>query len=83
MLKARYYTSCHFLQASRSGGVSYTWSGLWKAKEEMKKGLRWVLGDENSINIGTNNWLRTKEGFCVNDITTSNQAKISKVSDFF
>lgn len=44
VLKARYYPDCHLLQARRMGGSSYTWSGLWEAKEELRKGLRWVLG---------------------------------------
>lgn len=39
VLKARYYPNSHFLQAGRSGGVSYTWSGIWEAKEELKKGM--------------------------------------------
>ena len=83
VLKARYFPSCHFLQASRAGGVSYTWSGIWQAKEEMKKELRWVLGDGKSINIGSDKWLRAKANLCVDDLTTTNQAKCLKVCDFF
>lgn len=65
LTKARYYPNNHFLQADRSGGASYTWSGIWQAKEEMKKGLRWVVGNGKVINIATDRWLRTKEDFCV------------------
>lgn len=45
VLKARYFPDCHFLQARRIGGSSYTWLGIWEAKEVMKGGHRWVLGD--------------------------------------
>lgn len=83
VLKARYYPSCHLLDAKRPGGVSYTWSGIWEAKEEMKKGLRWVLGDGESINIGADRWLRSLNNFCVNPETTSDMAKQSKVCAFF
>ena len=83
VLKARYFLSCHLLEASRAGGVSYTWSGIWEAKEEMKKGLRWVLGDGDTINIGVDKWLRSLDDFCVNAITTSDLTKQSKVRDFF
>ncbi|XP_074352234.1 uncharacterized protein LOC141691390 [Apium graveolens] len=69
--------------ARRSGGASYTWSGIWEAKEEMKKGLRWVLGDGDSINIGGDKWLRSSYDFCVNYIATSDLAKHSKVREFF
>ncbi|XP_074328182.1 uncharacterized protein LOC141666094 [Apium graveolens] len=70
VLKARYYPSCHILDAKRTGGVSYTWSSIWEAKEEMKKGLRWVLGDSESINIGSDRWLRSLDTFCANASTT-------------
>ena len=39
VLKAKYYPDCYLLQARRTGGSSYTWSGIWEAKEEMKMGL--------------------------------------------
>lgn len=65
VLKARYYPTCHFLQADRSGGASYTWSSIWQAKEELKKDLRWVLGDGKEISIAKDRWLRAKEDFCV------------------
>ncbi|WOH00018.1 hypothetical protein DCAR_0519374 [Daucus carota subsp. sativus] len=65
VLKARYYPNCHILEAERKGGSSYTCSGIWEAKEEVKKGLRWVLGDGQSIRINPDRWLRGKEGYCV------------------
>ena len=49
----------------------------------MKKGLRWVLGDGESINIGSDRWLRSLDTFCANASTTSDLAKRSKVSVFF
>lgn len=49
----------------------------------MKKGLRWVLGDGESINIGVDKWLRPLDDLCVNSTTTSELAKHSRVSEFF
>lgn len=82
VLKARYYPDCHLLQARRTGGSSYTWSGIWEAKEEMKMGLRWVLGDGQSINISADRWLRGKQVFRIdqhNGVVNRNL----KVCDFF
>lgn len=82
VLKARYYPDCHLLQACRRGGSSYTWSGLWEAKEVMKQGLRWVLGDGNTIKIKTDKWLRNKDDFRVdqnNSLVNDN----AKVCEFF
>lgn len=64
LLKARYYPNDSFLQARRTGGSSYTWSGIWEAKEHMKSGCRWVVGDGKSINIFYDRWLRGKENLC-------------------
>lgn len=83
VLKARYYPTCHLLEACRTGGVSYTWSSIWEVKEEMKKGLRWVLDDGASMNIGVDKGLRSFNDFSVNSATTSDLAKHSKVCEFF
>ncbi|KAL8124564.1 hypothetical protein AgCh_012282 [Apium graveolens] len=83
ILKAKYYPDCHFLQAGRTSGVSYTWSGIWEAKEEMKKGLRWIIGDGTLINAASDRWLRTNEGFCVNSDQISSQVLQLRVCDLF
>ena len=81
LLKARYFPNCNLLQAERKGGSSYTWSSIWEAKENIKDGLRWVLGDGRSINIQVDRWLRGKENFCVD--TGGLCSPESKVCDFF
>ena len=63
------------------GGSSYTWSGIWEAKENMKDGCRWVLGDGKSIHIHTDRWLRGKENFCVD--SDGRPRDSIKVCDFF
>lgn len=83
ILKARYYPNNNFLQASRTGGASYTWSDIWEAKEEMKKGLRWVVGDGKLINIATDRWLRTKKDFYINREQINNQVLQLKICNFF
>lgn len=82
VLIARYYPNNHLLQAIRTGGSSYTWSGLWEAKERFKDGFRWDLGDGKLINITSDRWLRHKSDFCVNQDGTS-VANGVKVCEFF
>lgn len=82
VLKARYYPRCHLIHATRSGGSSYTWSGLWEAKESMQNGLRWVLGDGQSISIKSDRWLRGSQDFRVNQVQTS-ASSTAKVCEFF
>lgn len=83
MLKARYYLNCSLLQAARSGGSSYTWSGIWEAKEKMKDDFRWVLGDGKSIDIFNDRWLRGKENWCIKKQEVKVQNLDNKVCNFF
>lgn len=46
-------------------GPSYIWSIIWKAKEALKGGFRWVVGDGSSIKIYKDKWLRAKSDLCV------------------
>lgn len=45
IFKARYYVDKSLFKASRGGGASFIWSGLWQAKECLKGGFKWVLGN--------------------------------------
>ncbi|XP_074376719.1 uncharacterized protein LOC141718237 [Apium graveolens] len=38
----------------------------------LKKGFRWVLGDGTQINAFRDPWLRSKEGFCVENASSNN-----------
>lgn len=83
VLKARYYPSCSLLQAGRTGGCSFTWSGIWEAKENMKDGIRWVVGDGRSINIFNDRWLRGKSNFMVDRNEFDDANRSETVNDFF
>lgn len=83
VLKAKYFPHSHFLQATRKGGDSYTWSGIWEAKEEIKKGLRWVVGDGKSIKMVGDRWIRAKEDYCVDMRQVVGEVSNSYVCEFF
>lgn len=70
------------MQSRRGGGASYIWSGIWEAKEALKKGFRWVLGDVRSINAHCDPWLRGKQDFCVEDYQL-NSSRNEKVCNYF
>ncbi|KAL8098488.1 hypothetical protein AgCh_031307 [Apium graveolens] len=67
VLKAKYYPKTTLFEASRGGGVSYVWSGLWQAKETRKQGYRCVVGDGRTINVSKDAWIREKDGNRVDD----------------
>lgn len=82
VLKARYYPQTSLFEASRGGGVSYVWSGLWQAKETLKQGYRWVVGDGRTISVNKDAWIRGKDG---NKVDAQYLASVNdlKVCDLF
>lgn len=82
VLRAKYYPTGDIINSTRKRGSSFIWSGLWKAKEELKSGFRWVVGDGRSINVLTYPWLRWKNGFLV-DKREYNLSLSTKVCLFF
>lgn len=67
VFKEKYFTDSSLFEASRGGGVSFVWSGLWQAKEAFKQGFRWVVGDARSISASSDAWLRDKKGHRIDE----------------
>lgn len=65
VFKAKYFPNCNILKAERNGGSSFIWSGIWAAKEEIKKGFRWVVGNGRDINVVSDPWLINKQDFMI------------------
>lgn len=61
IFKARYFPKTHILNAERTGGSSFIWSGICAAKDELKKGFRWVVGNGKDILVGSDPWIIGKE----------------------
>lgn len=72
IFKARYFSDRHILEAQKGTGSSFIWSGIWEAKENLKKGFRWVLGNGEEIRVLKDPWLKGKLDFCVEDSHLNN-----------
>lgn len=70
VFKARYFNNTSLFEASRGGGVSYIWSGMWQAKEALKNGFKWVLGNGENIRIFEDPWIRGKDRFMADNTHT-------------
>lgn len=68
VLKARYFQDAHILDAVKGQGGSFIWAGLWQAKEILKGGLRWVVGNGQSIVATKDPWLALKKDFKVENL---------------
>lgn len=67
MFKARYFSRQHVLHANKGTGSSFIWKGILEAKETLKQGFRWVLGDGKDIRMFKDPWLKGKADFYVED----------------
>lgn len=63
--KARYFSDTHLPKAQKGRGSSFTWIGLYVAKEALLKGFRWIIGDVEDVVATKEPWLRKKTEFHV------------------
>ncbi|XP_074328485.1 uncharacterized protein LOC141666397 [Apium graveolens] len=82
VLRARYFPSTSILDASKGRNSSFIWKGIWQAKESLKNGFRWVVGDGNDFIIVKDQWLRAKHDFRVDDLVIY-EGRDEKVSTLF
>ncbi|KMS98119.1 hypothetical protein BVRB_4g095640 [Beta vulgaris subsp. vulgaris] len=57
VMKARYFPRTLFTSARRGFDPSYVWRSIWGAKALLLEGLKWRVGDGNSINVWEDSWL--------------------------
>ena len=59
ILKAKYFPTQSFLEASVRGNASYLWRSICEAKESLKLGLCWRVGNGAHIKIWKDAWFLT------------------------
>ena len=57
VLKAKYFSDSSFMEAQLGKKPSYIWRSILAAKNIIKEGSRWVVGDGKSIEIWEARWL--------------------------
>ena len=65
VLKARYFPESNFLEAQIGKKPSYTWRSLMAAKEVLRRGLRWNIGNGWRTKIWADRWIPTPNSFMV------------------
>jgi hypothetical protein len=65
ILKAKYFPTQSFLEASVRGHASYLWRSICEAKESLKLGLRWRVGNGAHIKIWKDAWVLTNSNAMV------------------
>ncbi|KAK9985868.1 hypothetical protein SO802_030819 [Lithocarpus litseifolius] len=59
VLKAKYFPNCDFIHAPLGTNLSFTWRSIRAAEELVKFGLRWRIGNGDSVRVWEDKWLPT------------------------
>lgn len=65
VFKAKYFPNTHILRAKKGQNPSFIWQGILTAMETLRTGYRWVVGNGRNIQATTNQWIRSKKDFKV------------------
>jgi ribonuclease HI len=72
IFKARYFPSTSLFDASLGNNPSYVWRSIWKSRQVLMEGCRWVIGDGSTINVMYEPWLRNGNNSWVSAPQNSN-----------
>jgi len=71
ILKATYFLNSSFLEASLGKRPSYAWRSIFLARNLLKQGLVWRVGNGASIKIWGDRWIPTPISFSVQSLPMS------------
>ncbi|XP_058770133.1 uncharacterized protein LOC131643821 [Vicia villosa] len=58
IIKARYFPNNSFFEANIGYNPSFVWRSIWKSREVLSLGCRWMVGDGRSIAVMNEPWCR-------------------------
>ncbi|KAL0403870.1 UNVERIFIED_CONTAM: hypothetical protein Sradi_2027800 [Sesamum radiatum] len=57
LFKARYFSTCSFVDADCRGNISYAWRSILAMRPLLQAGIWWQVGDGKSISLAASPWL--------------------------
>ena len=57
VFKAKFFPNSTIMEAQPKAKGSYAWKSIMRARDLIKKGMVWRIGDGSHVNIWTDNWL--------------------------
>lgn len=78
-LKAKYFKHTSFDNAELGRHPSYTWKSILVGCDELKKGLRWRIGNGKDIRIWTDKWLHPNQLVVPNRTEVNNDLRVKNL----
>ncbi|GAU45877.1 hypothetical protein TSUD_401030, partial [Trifolium subterraneum] len=66
IFKARYFPKSSLFDAVLGTNPSYVWRSIWRARQVLMQGCRWLIGDGSKISVMYDPWLRGSDNSWVN-----------------
>ena len=60
VFKARFFPDCSILEARESTTGSYAWKSILNARDVIRKGMVWRIGNGSFVRIKEDKWLQVK-----------------------
>jgi hypothetical protein len=65
LYKARYFPRNTFLESCVGNNPSFAWRSIWRARQVLSNGCRWLIGDGSRIKVMHEPWLRGSVDRCI------------------
>jgi hypothetical protein len=63
--KAMYFPNSTLFDSHLDHNPSYAWRSIWKARQILMNGCRWIIGNKTNIKVMSDLRLREKDGVWV------------------
>ncbi|CAN6573468.1 unnamed protein product [Malus baccata var. baccata] len=81
VLRDKYYPGKCFKDAGRGRNTSWGWKGIFESRTVLQHGVRWRVGDGESINIRKDPWLPTPSTFLAKPLDNLEEIKVRDLID--
>ncbi|KAM1406093.1 hypothetical protein ACFXTH_000797 [Malus domestica] len=81
ILRDKYFPGKCFKDAGRGRNTSWGWKGIFEARKVLQHGVRWWVGDGESINIRKDPWLPTPTTFLAYPMDSLEEIKVRDLID--
>lgn len=83
VFKSKYFTNCSILDDEVKTNGSYAWQSILKAKQVVRLGARWRIGNGESVIVRKDKWLPTQHVSCIitPQINFPNNTRVSALID--